>query len=154
MTEDRNPDERYPDDKRPEGATSVLPDLPDGLCHWVLMTRAQIDGAVRDAGYVFVRPDDWVAGGTTVRGDGPVGSPEQFKLEPLAIKHADLPKPAPSDSAGDAPPPEAAKPISVLPVTDEHLIRHDVAPEPRFEEPLLGTTLPPATPDPNAPKVL
>lgn len=106
------------------------------MAEWILMTRAQIDGAVREAGYVFDRPEDWEAGGTTVRGDGPIGSPTEFKLEPLAIKRSDLPKPAPSDSA-----PEeveaAAEPEAEL----------ALAPTPA--EPLLPD---PATPPPEPPK--
>lgn len=80
------------------------------MTEWILMTRAQIDGAVREAGYVFDRPEDWEPGGTTVRGDGPVGSPTEFKLEPLAIKRSDLPKPAPSDSAPEEAPADEPEP--------------------------------------------
>lgn len=109
------------------------------MTQWILMTRAQIDGAVREAGYVFDRPDDWEAGGTTVRGDGPVGSPTEFKLEPLAVKLSDLPKPAPSDSAPEeveaAPEQETELPLDVTPA-----------------EPLLPSALPdPAAPPPAHP---
>lgn len=104
------------------------------MAEWILMTRAQIDGAVREAGYVFDRPEDWEAGGTTVRGDGPVGSATEFKLDPLAVKRSDLPKPAPSDSAAEEAP-AAAEPEAEL----------ALAPTPA--EPLL----PSALPDPGAP---
>lgn len=102
------------------------------MTEWILMTRAQIDGAVREAGYVFDRPEDWNPGGTTVRGDGPVGSPTEFKLEPLAVKRSDLPKPAPSDSAPEE---VAVEPAAEFPL------------DPTPAEPLL----PSALPDPGAP---
>lgn len=129
------------------------PELPAGTCEWVLLQRAQIDGAVRDPGHRFVRPEDWNPGGTTVRGPGPVGSPEEFKLDPLAVKAAELPKPAPSDgpAPGENMPAEVetVKHDGAPVVADKDMIVHEPPPPPEavHPEPLL----PPALPDPAAP---
>lgn len=78
------------------------------MTQWILECRAQIDGAVREPGYVFTLPDD-VAPPSEVRRDPETGQQIDYPLakkvedlpvaEPLAVQSTESPaKPAPDQT--------------------------------------------------------